>query len=106
MLWPLPEPFTLAVRSSCGNLVVSAELWNGPVTETSKLPDWLPDTSAERVRFSFPIGVFFGLLSVSFGACWASSLLDELEPQAATRAEATRARAIAMKGSLSRDKFR
>src|SRR5213078_2945399 len=100
---PAPDPLTFALRSSCGNWVLSLEPWKGPSGEALKLPDWLPWTFAARLMLSLPLVIEFGLLKVSWRTCLGSALELELElPQAATAAGASAARAIAARRVLSR----
>src|SRR5436190_5852199 len=100
---PPPDPLTLALRSSCGNWVLSVEPWNGPSIEALKLPDCDPSTVAARSTPSLPLVIDFGLLKVSWRTCWGSALELELElepPHAATVAGTSAARAIAARRVL------
>src|SRR3954451_15582153 len=104
---PAPDPLTFALRSSCGNCVLSLEPSKGPSIEALKLPDWLPWTFAARLTLSFPLVIEFGLLNVWWRTCLGSTFELELElelPQAATAAGTSAARAIAARRVLSRVK--
>ncbi len=90
MLGPPCDPLTFAVRSSCGNAVLSfGSVWNGPLIVAEKLPDCCPSADPLMLRSSLPLVIFVGLLKVWSRTCCGSSLLLLLllpPPQPATMA--------------------